>query len=100
MKKGFKILLIILFLMVNFMPFYKAEAASSYTVEMVANQSGNKVVGTYSSYSAALNAMNANQVQLIVYIHQPLLILLILQFMAHMVLMRRYLDIVIMVELK
>ncbi len=59
MKKGFKILLIILFLMVNFMPFYKAEAASSYTVEMVSNQTGNKVVGTYSSYSAALNAMNA-----------------------------------------
>ncbi len=59
MKKGFKILLIILFLMVNFMPFYKAEAASSYTVEMVSNQTGNKVVGTYSSYSAALSAMNA-----------------------------------------
>ena len=59
MKKGFKILLIILFLMVNFMPFYKAEAASSYTVEMVSNQSGNKVIGKYSSYSAALNAMNA-----------------------------------------
>ena len=61
MKKGFKILLIILFLMVNFMPFYKAEAASSYTVEMVSNQSGNKVIGKYSSYSAALNAMNAQK---------------------------------------
>ena len=61
MKKGFKILLVILFLMVNFMPFYKAEAASSYTVEMVSNQSGNKVIGKYSSYSAALNAMNAQK---------------------------------------
>ena len=61
MKKGFKILLVILFLMVNFMPFYKAEAASSYTVEMVSNQSGNKVIGKYSSYSAALNAMNTQK---------------------------------------
>ena len=61
MKKSLKILLVILFLMVNFMPFYKAEAASSYTVEMVSNQSGNKVIGKYSSYSAALNAMNAQK---------------------------------------
>ena len=59
MKKGFKLLLIVLFLIVNFVPFYKVEAASSYTVEMVANQSGNKVIGTYSSYSAALSVMNA-----------------------------------------
>ena len=51
MKKGFKILLIILFLMVNFMPFYKAEAASSYTVEMVSNQSGNKVIVRNKSMS-------------------------------------------------
>ena len=58
MKKRFKVLFVILFLMVIFMPFYKAEAASSYTVEMVANQSGNKVIGTYSSYSSALSAMN------------------------------------------
>ena len=59
MKKGFKIVIILLFLMFNFMPFVKVEAASSYTVEMVANQTGNKVIGKYSSYSAALNAMNA-----------------------------------------
>ncbi len=59
MKKVFNALIIILFLFVNFMPFYKVEAASTYTVEMVANQSGNKVIGSYSSYSAALNAMNA-----------------------------------------
>ena len=61
MKKGFNILLIVLFLMFEFMPFYKVEAASSYTVEMVANQTGNKVIGTYNSYSAALNAMNAQK---------------------------------------
>ena len=59
MKKSFKIFIILLFLMFNFMPFYKAEAASSYTVEMVANQSGNKVIGKYNSYSAALSAMNS-----------------------------------------
>ncbi len=59
MKKCFKLLVIILFLMFNFMPFYRVEAASTYTVEMVANQTGNKVIGSYSSYSAALNAMNS-----------------------------------------
>ena len=52
MKKGFKIVIILLFLMFNFMPFVKVEAASSYTVEMVANQTGNKVIGKYSSYSS------------------------------------------------
>ena len=59
MKKSFKMLLIVLFLMFNFMPFYRVEAASTYTVEMVANQTGNKVIGKYSSYSAALSAMNS-----------------------------------------
>ncbi len=59
MKKYFKIIIILLFLMFNFMPFYKVEAASSYSVEMVANQTGNKVIGKYNSYSAALNAMNS-----------------------------------------
>ena len=59
MKKGLQFFLIILFLMFNFAPFYKVEAASNYTVEMVSNQTGNKVVGSYTSYSAALNAMNA-----------------------------------------
>ena len=49
----------ILFLMFNLVPSYKVEAASNYTVEMVANQTGNKVIGSYNSYSAALNAMNA-----------------------------------------
>ena len=46
MKKCFKLLVIILFLMFNFMPFYKVEAASTYTVEMVANQTGDKVIGS------------------------------------------------------
>ncbi len=59
MKKCLNVMLIILFLMFNFMPFYKVEAASSYTVEMVANQGSNEVIGTYSSYSAALSVMNA-----------------------------------------
>ncbi len=58
MKKMMKICIILL-LIVNFMPFSQAEAASTYTVEMVANQTGNKVVGQYSSYSAALKVMNS-----------------------------------------
>lgn len=57
--KQFKLVIFALFLMFTFLPFYKVEAASTYTVEMVVNQTGNKVVGNYSSYSAALNAMNA-----------------------------------------
>ena len=57
--KQFKLVFFALFLMFTFLPFYKVEAASTYTVEMVVNQTGNKVVGNYSSYSAALNAMNA-----------------------------------------
>ena len=59
MKKGYKTIFVIMFFILGFIPFYKVEAASTYTVEMVANQTGNKVVGTYNSYSAALNAMNA-----------------------------------------
>lgn len=59
MKKGYKAIFVIMFFILGFIPFHKVEAASTYTVEMVANQTGNKVVGTYNSYSAALNAMNA-----------------------------------------
>lgn len=59
MKKGYKTIFVIMFFILGFIPFHKVEAASTYTVEMVANQTGNKVVGTYNSYSAALNAMNA-----------------------------------------
>ena len=44
--------------MLNFMPFYHVEASSSYTVEMVSNSGGNEVVGSYGSYSDALNVMN------------------------------------------
>ena len=61
MKKRYKTILIILFFVLGFIPFHRVEAASTYTVEMVANQTGNKVVGTYSNYSAALNAMNAQK---------------------------------------
>lgn len=57
MKKGLKLLILLGFFI--FLPFNKVEAASTYTVEMVANQTGNKVIGKYNSYSAALNAMNA-----------------------------------------
>ena len=59
MKKRFVTLFVVIFFVFVLVPFSKVEAASTYTVEMVANQTGNKVVGTYSSYSAALNAMNA-----------------------------------------
>ena len=58
MKKRFMITIFGIFLIMFFMPFSKVSAASTYTVEMVANQTGNKVIGSYSSYSAALNAMN------------------------------------------
>ncbi len=53
MKK--KILLILIMLIV---PFCKVGASSSYTVQMVANKTGNKTVGTYSSYDSALSVMN------------------------------------------
>ena len=61
MKKGFRNLFFIIFFVFLFMPFSKVDAASKYTVEMVANQTSNKVVGTYSSYNAALNAMNSQK---------------------------------------
>ena len=60
MKKGLKIC-VVLFSLLFFLPFIKVEAASTYTVEMVANQTGNKVVGKYNSYSAALSVMNAQK---------------------------------------
>ena len=59
MKKRFMMTIFGMFFIMCFMPFSKVNAASTYTVEMVANQTGNKVVGKYNSYSAALNAMNA-----------------------------------------
>ena len=59
MKKKFIITIFGIFFMMLFVPFSKVSAASTYTVEMVANQTGNKVVGKYNSYSAALSSMNA-----------------------------------------
>ena len=59
MKKRYKAIFVIMFFMLGFIPFHRVEAASTYTVEMVSNQTGNKVVGSYNSYSVALNAMNA-----------------------------------------
>ena len=49
----------ILFVLFLIMPFYKVNAANSYTVEMIANRQNNKVIGTYSSYNDALNVMNS-----------------------------------------
>ncbi len=40
-------------------PFYSVKAANSYSVEMVSSSAGNRVIGTYSSYSAALSSMNS-----------------------------------------
>lgn len=53
MKKYFKYIVLLLIVM----PF-SVKASSSYSVEMVSNQSNNKVVGTYSSYEEALKVMN------------------------------------------
>ena len=53
--KKFKYILFVLFC---FIPFYKVDAASSYSVEMVSGNSNNQLVGTYSNYHDALNVMN------------------------------------------
>ncbi len=58
MRKLSIIALIVITVLFSFMPFYKVEAATPYTVEMVSNTSGNKVIGSYSSYEEALRAMN------------------------------------------
>ena len=55
MKKVFNF---ILFLFLILVPFYSVKAVSSYSVEMVSSSANNKVVGTYSRYSDALNVMN------------------------------------------
>ena len=116
MKKMMKICIILL-LIVNFMPFSQAEAASTYNGGDVANQTGNKVVGQYSSYSAALKVMNSqnstassvrlfikmvflliasmqflnlNLDQLIIIYFLVRLIRLIRQYMDHMELMRQF----------
>ena len=59
MKKIFNLLFILLALFINIFPFYHVDAASSYSVQMVSSSSDNKVIGTYSSYNAALSAMNS-----------------------------------------
>ena len=53
-----KVLKLFVFAVFVFLPF-RVFAASNYTVEMVSNQIGNKVVGTYNNYNAALNATAA-----------------------------------------
>ena len=55
-----KVLKLFVFAVFVFLPF-RVFAASNYTVEMVSNQIGNKVVGTYNNYNAALNAMNSQK---------------------------------------
>ena len=57
MKKVLKLLVFTIFAILPFRVF----AASNYTVEMVSNQTGNKVIGTYNNYNAALNAMNSQK---------------------------------------
>ena len=59
MKKIVNLLFILLALFINIFPFYHVDAASSYSVQMVSSSSDNKVIGTYSSYNAALSAMNS-----------------------------------------
>ena len=46
-----------IFALIVFMPFY-VNAAGSYSVEMVSGSANNKVVGTYNTYTEALNSMN------------------------------------------
>ena len=46
-----------IFICLVFMPFY-VNAAGSYSVEMVSGSANNKVVGTYNTYSEALDSMN------------------------------------------
>ena len=46
-----------IFALLVFMPFY-VDAAGSYSVEMVSGSANNKVVGTYNTYTEALNSMN------------------------------------------
>ena len=59
MKKLSIITLIIITVLSSFMPFYKVEAATPYTVEMVSNTRSNGVVGSYSTYEDAVKAMNS-----------------------------------------
>ena len=59
MRKLSIITLIVITVLFSFMPFYKVEAATPYTVEMVSNTRGNEVVGSYSSYDEAVKAMKS-----------------------------------------
>ena len=59
MKKFSIITLILTIVLTSFMPFYKVEAATPYTVEMVSNNTNNAYVGSYSSYEDAVKAMNS-----------------------------------------
>lgn len=59
MSKLGKIILIISIVLCTIVPPFQVKAAGSYSVEMVSNTSGNKVVGTYTTYNEAVNVMNA-----------------------------------------
>lgn len=59
MRKLSIITLIVITVLFSFMPFYKVEAATPYTVEMVSNTRGNGIVGSYSSYEEAVKAMKS-----------------------------------------
>lgn len=61
MKKNIKIMFCfaLVLTMSLFIPSFSVKAANTYSVEMVSNSSNNRVIGTYSSYSAAVSAMNS-----------------------------------------
>ena len=59
MRKLSIITLIFITALSNFIPFYKVEAATPYTVEMVSNTRSNAYVGSYSSYEDAVKAMES-----------------------------------------
>ena len=59
MRKLSIITLIVITVLFSFMPFYKVEAATPYTVEMVSNTRENEVVGSYFSYDEAVKAMKS-----------------------------------------
>ena len=61
MKKMVNLLFVLMIAIFVIAPFFFFFLVSSYSVEMVSSSADNKVVGTYSSYNAALNAMNSQK---------------------------------------
>lgn len=59
MRKLSIITLIFITVLTSFIPFYRVEAATPYTVEMVSNTRSNAYVGSYASYDEAVKAMES-----------------------------------------